>query len=65
MPIVSVVISDECLNKLKTLAERSGATPEALVQAKIRELVEAPEESFERAAERVLDKNQELYRRLA
>jgi len=46
-------------------AERLGVAPEDLARAVIAELLAAPADDFQAAAERVLRKNEELYRRLA
>jgi hypothetical protein len=51
--------------KLRQEAERLGLAPEDLARAVIVDLLAAPGDDFEAAAERVLGKNQELYRRLA
>ena len=42
-----------------------GITPEELVRISIEEMLTRPEEEFQRALEHVLNKNAELYRRLA
>ena len=46
-------------------AERLGLTAEDLARAAIADLLATPSEEFRTAAERVLRKNEELYRRLA
>jgi len=51
--------------RLRGEAERLGLTPEDLVRAAITDLLATPDEEFRTAAERVLRKNEELYRRLA
>jgi hypothetical protein len=51
--------------KLRIEAERLGITPEQLAYAAVAELLATPDESFKAAAERVLQKNEDLYRRLA
>jgi antitoxin FitA len=40
-------------------------SPEELVRATVEELLERPEQDFQRALDHVLKKNAELYRRLA
>lgn len=52
------------MSKLKEMATGLGTTPEELVRASVEELLGRPEE-FEKAANYVLKKNEELYRRLA
>lgn len=51
--------------RLRREAERLGLTPEDLARAAIADLLATPGEEFRLAAERVLRKNEELYRRLA
>jgi hypothetical protein len=46
-------------------AERLGLAPEDLARAAIVDLLGVPGDDFQAAAERVLQKNEELYRRLA
>lgn len=65
MTTLQVAISDDRLSKLKEIAARLKVTPEELVRVSIEDLVTQPEESFRQAAEYVLKKNAELYRRLA
>jgi hypothetical protein len=43
----------------------SGLSPEDLARAVVADVLATPAEDFQAAAERVLRKNQELYRRLA
>lgn len=52
-------------DRLRQEAERLGLTPEDLARAAIADLLAARDEDFKAAAERVLRKNEELYRRLA
>ena len=51
--------------QLVATAARLGVAPEALAAAALRDLLEARAAEFEAAADRVLAKNRELYRRLA
>jgi hypothetical protein len=50
---------------LAATAERLRVAPDELAAAAVRDLLAQPAEDFSRAAERVLEKNRELYRRLA
>ncbi len=50
--------------RLKEIAERLQVSPEDLVRVSIDELLTRPDEAFEQAADLVLEKNAELYRRL-
>ena len=61
----TIALPDDRLLKLKELATRLRLTPEDLVRASIEEIVSRPVDEFERAADFVLAKNAELYRRLA
>lgn len=65
MTSITVTVSDDRLAKLKEIAGRFSISPEDLVRVSIDELLARPDETFEKAAEYVLNKNSELYRRLA
>jgi len=52
-------------NRLRLAAERLGIAPEDLARAAIADLLVAPDDDFQAATERVLRKNEELYRGLA
>jgi predicted transcriptional regulator len=51
--------------KLRQVAERLGISPAELARAAVTDLLAEQDETFQQAAERVLQKNAELYRRLA
>jgi hypothetical protein len=51
--------------KLRHEAHRLGLAPEDLARAAVLDLLSTPDAEFRAAATRVLQKNQELYRRLA
>ena len=51
--------------KLNRLAERLGISPSDLARAALNDLLAERDDDFSAAAERVLRKNAELYRRLA
>lgn len=51
--------------RLRQEAERLGLAPEDLARAAIVDLLGVPGDDFQAAAERVLRKNEKLYRRLA
>ena len=65
MNTITVTLSDDRLTKLKEIAARFNIAPEDLVRVSIDELLTRPEETFQQAAQYVLDKNSDLYRRLA
>lgn len=65
MSTLTISLSEERLQQLETLARRYGLDAEALVRASIEDLITRPEADFQRAVRLVLDKNADLYRRLA
>ena len=65
MTMISVAVSDMRLARLRTWAEQLGITPEELLRQQVDHLLEQPDEQFVRAAAYVMQKNAELYRRLA
>ena len=65
MTTISVPLSDERLKQLRELAERTGVQPEELARASLEDWLRQPREDFVQAARYVLEKNAELYRRLA
>jgi predicted transcriptional regulator len=62
---ITIKLPDEQLSKLKEMAGKLGVTPEALIRLSVDELLARPDSTFEEAATKVLEKNAELYRRLA
>ena len=62
---LSIDLSPEQAQRLRDEAERLGLAPEDLARSVIADLLATPSEDFKAAAERVLRKNKELYRRLA
>jgi predicted transcriptional regulator len=65
MSTLTITLSDERLAKLREIADRFNIKPEDLARVGIEELLTRPEESFQQAADYILGKNAELYRRLA
>ena len=65
MTMLTIPISDESLIHLRTRAEQSGLAPEEFLRRRVQQLLDQPDVPFRNAAERVLKKNEELYRRLA
>lgn len=65
MTTITITLPDDRLQKLKEKASRLRVSPEELVRATVEELLDRPEEEFQRALEYVLNKNAELYWRLA
>jgi hypothetical protein len=62
---LSLQLTDTQAQKLRDQASRLGIAPEQLAQAVLVELLDTPGAEFRAAAEQVLRKNAELYRRLA
>ena len=62
---ISVELSEDQAERLRSAAARLGVSPEELARVGVTDMLTQPEEDFRRAAERVLRKNEELYRRLA
>jgi len=62
---ITITLSDNQSEMLEEIAGRLRVPAEELVRASVEELLAEPESEFRRAVERVLNKNAELYRRLA
>jgi len=62
---LSIELSEAQASKLRAEANRFGVEPEQLALAAVADLLTVEGSDFASAAERVLEKNQELYRRLA
>lgn len=65
MQTITVTLSDDRFLKLKEAATNLKVLPEDLVRVSIAELLTRPEDAFQRAVNYVLQKNAELYQRLA
>lgn len=65
MTTITVPLSEEALDALKKRAAAYDIAPERLVQAAVDEMLSRHDEKFERTLEYVLQKNAELYKRLA
>ncbi|MCB9077879.1 MAG: DNA-binding protein [Anaerolineaceae bacterium] len=65
MSDLTVTVPDTQLTQLKEKASRLGITLTDLVLLSIEEILARPDEDFRKAADYVLHKNAELYRRLA
>ncbi len=65
MTTLTITLSDEGVKKLQEIADRFRVAPEELVRATLEELLTRPLEDFQQALERILNKNADLYRRLA
>ena len=65
MSSITIELPEERLQKLREMAAELGVTPEELIRASIEGLLNRPDDQFRQAAEYVLKKNSDLYRRLA
>jgi hypothetical protein len=62
---ITITLPDEQLAELERLAADFQLPPEELARIGIEELLARPDTLFQKAVEHVLEKNAELYRRLA
>ena len=65
MVSITIDLSDSQFQKLQDLARVHGIPAEALLRISIEDWLSSPKDDFTQAAEYVLKKNAELYRRLA
>jgi len=65
MTSITITLTEDRLARLREIAARLKVAPEDLARVSIEELVTRPDETFKRSAEYVLQKNSDLYRRLA
>ena len=65
MTNLTVTLPDTQLSELKEAAKKLGVSVEDLIRVSIDELLSKPDTEFEDAVSYVLQKNAELYRRLA
>ena len=65
MITITIELPNERLQKLQEMAQRFGVSVEELIRVSVEDMLTQPEEQFRKAAQYVLKKNTELYRRLA
>lgn len=65
MPKITTTLSDDQWTQLRAWADLAGVSPEELFGQHVEAMFAARAEQFQRAATTVLEKNRELYRRLA
>jgi hypothetical protein len=65
MVTITVTLSEDHLQKLNELAKQFRVAPEELLRVSVEELIARPQADFQKALEYVLEKNKELYKRLA
>jgi antitoxin FitA len=65
MTTIAIQLPDDQAERLVSVAQRLQVTVEQLAAAGVLDLLAVPDEQFNQAAREVLEKNAELYRRLA
>jgi hypothetical protein len=65
MTAITLQLDDAKAEALRRRAARFGLQTEQFLTASIDDLISQPDMDFDQAASRVLNKNRELYRRLA
>jgi len=65
MTTITIELPSERLKKLQEMALKFGISMEELVRVSVEDMLTQPEEKFRTAAQYVLKKNTELYKRLA
>jgi len=65
MTSITIPIAEDRLVRLKELAAEAKVSPEELVRVSLEEWLQRRQSDFAQAANYVLQKNAELYRRLA
>ena len=62
---ISLSLPDDAERRLEEAARRLNVPAADLAAAAVRDLLSQPAADFDAAAQRVIDKNEDLYRRLA
>jgi predicted transcriptional regulator len=65
MTSITIPLSDERAARLRVWAEEAGLPPEEFLRRRVEQLLDRPDQQFQKAADHLLQKNAELYRRLA
>jgi len=65
MKTLTIQLSDETADRLEALAEQLGMSLEEVAQLSLDDQIKRLDREYEEAAEEVLSKNAELYRRLS
>ena len=65
MSNITIQLPDERMQQLQKRAQEANVPAEDLLQARVEEWLKEPSQDFLKAAQYVLKKNEELYRRLA
>jgi predicted DNA-binding protein len=65
METITFDLSDQLASKLKEASNKMGVTPEEFIKEGVEEKLSLLDQDFHNALVRVLNKNAELYKRLA
>ena len=65
MTTIASPLSEERVAQLRLRAAEVGLPPEEFLRRRVEQLLDHPDEQFQKASEYLLEKNAELYRRLA
>jgi hypothetical protein len=65
MTTIAIPLSDERAAQLRLWAQQAGLEPEEFLRRRVEQLLDRPDEQFRQAAAYVLEKNADLYKRLA
>lgn len=65
MTTLTITLPDERVQQLQALASRLQVTPEKLIEASLDSLLIQPDEELQQRLDYILNKNAELYHRLA
>jgi hypothetical protein len=65
MSSITIELPEKKLERLNEVARSFGVSVEELARSSIEELLAQPDDKFQRVAEHILRKNEDLYRRLA
>lgn len=65
MTTITIPLSDERVAQLRLWADEVGLPPEEFLRRRVEQLLDRPDEHFQKASDYLLKKNAELYRRLA
>ena len=65
MTTITITLPNDRFRVLEKMSKRLNLAPEELARLSVEELISRPDESFQDAMKYVLEKNAELYQRLA
>ncbi len=65
MAEIRIPLADEQMAQLRGLAERYGIAPEEIARLSLEDLLSRSDESIQAQIDHVIEKNKELYQRLA